>query len=230
MRDEGKYELYGQFASVGKALGNPLRLILLDLLTQAERSVEDLVAASGAPLGNTSAQLKALREAGLVTTRRAGNRIYYRMAGNDVATLLTTLTAVAQRHAAEVDRAARAYLGDLNALEPIGRDELRRRIDTGEVIVIDVRPTAEYAAGHIPTARSIPVDELATRLDELHAGTEVVAYCRGPYCVYAPDAVRLLTEQGYTARPLRGGFPEWRLAGLPVESPASADPERSAAS
>ncbi|MGH3322739.1 MAG: ArsR/SmtB family transcription factor [Streptosporangiaceae bacterium] len=225
--DEGKDALYEQFARVGKALGNPLRLMLLDLLAQAERSVEELVAASGATLGNTSAQLKALREAGLVTTRRAGNRVYYRVAGDGVVTLLTTLTTVAERQTAEVERAARAYLGDIDALEPIDREELWRRIDAGEVLVLDVRPAAEYAAGHIPAARSVPVDELAARLHELPADTEIVAYCRGPYCVYAPHAVRLLTAHGYTARPLRGGFPHWRLAGLPVDhTPAPATRRR----
>ncbi|MGQ0842109.1 ArsR/SmtB family transcription factor [Actinokineospora sp.] len=224
--DNAKFALYEQFAQVGKVLGNPLRLMLLDLLAQAERSVEELAAASGGTVGNTSAQLKALRQVGMVAARRAGNRIYYRVAGQDVSALLTALTTVAGQHTADVDRAARAYLGDIEALEPIDAGELRHRLDTGQAVVIDVRPEIEYAAGHIPTARSLPLPELISRLGELPADTEIVAYCRGPYCVYAPQAVRLLTGHGLPARPLRGGLPEWRLARFPVvrtpkETPAA---------
>lgn len=213
-----KYALYEQFARVGKALGNPLRLMLLDLLAQAERSVDDLAAAVAATVGNTSAQLQVLRGAGLVVARRSGNKVYYRLASDDVASLVERLTTVAERQVAEVERAARAYLGDLGGLEPVDQDELTRRLRAGEVVVVDVRPAAEYDTGHIAGARNIPIDELASRLDELPAGTEIVAYCRGPYCVFAPQAARLLGANGYSARAFRDGFPQWRRAGLPVEA------------
>jgi DNA-binding transcriptional ArsR family regulator len=172
---QAKYRLYEQFARVGKALGNPLRLILLDLLAQAERSAGDLAAAAAAPLGNTSAQLQILRAAGLVDTRRDGNRIYYRLADDEVTALLDTVTGLAHRRLGEAERAARDYLGDLAALEPIRYDELRERIDRDEVIVLDVRPSAEYEAGHIPGAQNIPISELAGRLGELPADTEIAA-------------------------------------------------------
>ncbi|MPZ66642.1 MAG: metalloregulator ArsR/SmtB family transcription factor [Pseudonocardiaceae bacterium] len=216
--DAGKHALYEQFARIGKTLGTPLRLVLLDLLAQTERSVDDLAATAQATVGNTSAQLQALRQAGLVATRREGNRIYYRLAGDDVLSLLTTLTRVAEQHNAEAERAAGAYLGDLDSLEPIGREELVHRLDTAQAVLVDVRPEAEYTAGHLPGARSIPIDELAARLDELPAETEIVAYCRGPYCVYAPQAARLLRQHGRAARPLHGGWADWTLAGLPTEA------------
>jgi rhodanese-related sulfurtransferase/predicted transcriptional regulator len=217
-----KYALYEQFARVGKALGNPLRLMLLDLLAQAERSVDELAAAAEAAVGNTSAQLQVLRAAGLVTTRKSGNRVYYRLPRDDVAHLVTVLTTLAEHQVAEVERAARAYLGDLDGLEPVEADELRRRLDAGEVTVIDVRPAAEYSSGHIPGARNIPIDELADRLDELPASTEIIAYCRGPYCVYAARAARLLAARGYPTRLFLGGFPHWRHDGLPVATGTAA--------
>jgi rhodanese-related sulfurtransferase/predicted transcriptional regulator len=215
-----KAAMYQAFARVGQALGNPLRLQLLDLLAQAERSVDVLAATAGATVGNTSAQLRTLREAGLVIARRDGNRIFYQLSGPDVLALLTTLTRVADAHAAGAERAARRYLGDTAELEAIDRDELLARLRDGTTVILDVRPEAEYAAGHIPQARSIPLDELAARLNDLPSDADIIAYCRGPYCVYAPDAARLLTTHGRHVRVLPGGWADWTLAGLPTETAA----------
>ena len=217
-----KAALYDQFARIGKALANPARLELLDLLAQGERSVEELAEAAGMRLSNTSAQLKALALAGLLTTRRSGVRVYYRLADDQVAVFVEQMKRFAAARIAEVERAARDYLGDVATLEPLARDELARRLEDGDVVVLDVRPAAEYAAGHILGAIGIPHDQLAARLAELPSGTDIVAYCRGRYCVYAPEAVRLLRDHGYEARPLADGMPEWRQAGLPVESGAPA--------
>lgn len=218
MSSEAKTALFTQFARVGKALGNPARLALLDLLTQAERSVEDLAAAAGMPVGNTSAQLRALHAAGLVTTRRAGTRIYYRIAGDDVAALYRAIREVARTHLPDAEAARSGYLGGDEPAEPVSRGELMRRAATGEVLVIDVRPAAEYAAGHIPGAVSIPLEDLSARLGTIPDGTEIVAYCRGSYCVLARDAVRELRSAGRAARHLADGMLEWRLDGLPVEA------------
>ncbi len=211
-----KTAMYEQFARMGKALANPARLELLDLLAQGERSVEELAAAAGLKVSNTSAQLRALAAAGLVAARRDGVRTFYRLAGEEVAAFAGRVQEFAASRIAEAERAARGYLGDVAALEPVARDELFRRLHAQEVLVLDVRPAAEYAAGHIPGAVNVPHDELAARLCELPAGADIVAYCRGPYCVYAPDAVRLLREHGFSARVLAGGLPDWRLDGLPV--------------
>jgi rhodanese-related sulfurtransferase/DNA-binding MarR family transcriptional regulator len=217
-----KMALYEQFARVGKALANPARLELLDLLAQGERSVEDLAAAARMKTSNTSAQLHTLAAAGLVTSRRDGVRIYYRIAGQQVTALAIHVQDFAASRLAEAEHAARSYLGDVAALEPVAQDELFRRQREGQVLVLDVRPKAEYAAGHIPGAVNMPHDQLAARLAELPAGTDIVAYCRGRYCVFAPTAVRLLRAHGLSARPLEGGLPGWRLAGLPVTAAASA--------
>jgi rhodanese-related sulfurtransferase len=212
--------LYEQFARVGKALANPVRLELLDLLAQGERSVEDLAGTAQMKVSNTSAQLRMLATAGLVAARRDGVRIYYRLADPGVTALAGQVQDFAASRLAE--HAARSYLGDLAALEPVAQDELARRLRDGQVLVLDVRPEAEYAAGHIPGAVNVPHDQLAARLAELPGGTDIVAYCRGRYCVFAPDAVRLLRARGFSARPLDGGLPGWRLAGLPVTAAASA--------
>jgi rhodanese-related sulfurtransferase len=223
-----KTVLYEQFARMGKALANPARLELLDLLAQGERSVEELAAAAGMRVGNTSAQLRVLAAAGLLVTRRSGARVFYRLADEQVAVFAEELKDFARGRLADVERAARDYLGDVAALEPVAREELARRLDDGDVIVVDVRPAAEYAAGHIPGAISLPHDLLAarltqrTQLPELADGVDIVAYCRGRYCVYAPQAVRLLRERGFAARPLDGGLPEWRRAGLPIQVGATA--------
>jgi rhodanese-related sulfurtransferase/DNA-binding transcriptional ArsR family regulator len=220
---ERKTALLAQFARVGKALGSPSRLRLLDLLIQAERSVEALAAAAGMPVGNTSAQVRALQAAGLVTSRRSGTRVYYRIASDDVAALYRALCELARTHLPDAEAARAAYLhsGDLD--EPVSRAELLRRAEAGDVIVIDVRPAEEYAAAHIPGAVSIPLDELPARLDALPQGSEIVAYCRGAYCVLAPDATRLLRAHRHNARYLAEGMLEWCLDGLPVEAgPAAA--------
>lgn len=210
-----KARLFEQFAAVGKALGNPKRLELLDLLAQGPRSVDALAVAAGLGLTTCSASLQALRRAGLVTARRDGTRVIYSLAGPDVAALYADLRAVAQTHLAETDRARVAYLGG-DDVEEVPREELVRRVEAGDVVVLDVRPAEEYASAHIPGAVSVPVSELAQRLAELPADVEVVAYCRGAYCVLAHDAVRLLRERGRPARKLVDGMLEWQLAGLPV--------------
>jgi rhodanese-related sulfurtransferase/DNA-binding transcriptional ArsR family regulator len=216
-----KTAMYEQFARAGKALANPARLELLDLLAQGERSVEELAAVAAMKVSNTSAQLRALAGAGLVASRRDGVRIYYRLADGNVAALVGQVQDFAASRLADAEQAARGYLGDVGALEPVARDELVRRMHDGQVLVLDVRPEAEYAAGHIPGAVSMPHDQLAARLAELPPGADIVAYCRGRYCVFAPDAVRLLRARGFSARPLDGGLPDWRHAGLPVTAAAS---------
>jgi rhodanese-related sulfurtransferase/DNA-binding transcriptional ArsR family regulator len=213
-----KAELFEQLARVGKALGSGKRLELLDLLSQGPRSVADLAATAGLGLTTASMHLKALREAGLVATTREGTTIRYRLAGDDVAALFAQLREVAAAHLADVGVARDRYLGtdDGADTEVVGRDELLHRVEAGEAIVLDVRPTPEFAAGHIPGALSIPFDELPDRLAELPADIEVVAYCRGAYCVLAHDAVRLLTAHGRRAVRLAEGMLEWRLARQPV--------------
>ncbi len=211
-----KRALFEQFARIAKAVAHPARLELLELLAQGERSVEELAAATETALSTVSAQLQELRRAHLVETRREGTRIFYRLAGDDVTRFLASLRDLAATRLADVAPAARRYLGDDTAVEAINRDELRRRATAGEVVVVDVRPAVEYRAGHIPGALSIPVDELDQRLAELPSDVEIVAYCRGPYCVFAHEAVRRLRRHGRRARRLADGWPEWHLAGLPA--------------
>jgi rhodanese-related sulfurtransferase/DNA-binding transcriptional ArsR family regulator len=211
-----KEALFESLASVGKALSSGRRAEIVDLLAQGERSVEDVAAELDQSIANTSHHLRSLARAGLVRTRREGTRVIYGLASERVLQLWTVVREVAAEHVAEVDRLAQAYLGRRDGLEPITRDELAERIRRGEVTVIDVRPAAEYEAGHVGGARSLPIDELERRLDALPRHSDVVAYCRGPYCVYADDAVRLLRSQGLEARRLEDGFPEWKRAGLPV--------------
>lgn len=210
-----KTALFDQFARVGKALASGKRLELLDLLAQGERSVEALARAADLGVTSASAHLQILRQAHLVTTRRDGTRILYRLAGRDVAELLARVREVAHSRLPDVEAARAAYLGEGGG-QPVTRDELRQLTEAGQVTVVDVRPREEYAAGHIPGAVNIPLDELADRLTELPADGEIVAYCRGAYCVLAHDAVRLLTAHRRTARPLAEGMLEWRLADLPV--------------
>jgi rhodanese-related sulfurtransferase len=217
-----KDRLFDAFGDVAKALGSGRRAELIDVLAQGERHVDDLSVAIGQSIANTSFHLRALANAGLVTTRRDGTRIYYRLASPRVLDLWTALRDVAAAHHEQLDQLAAAYLGDRSRLEEIGRDELAERIAAGDVVVIDVRPAVEHAAGHIAGARSIPIDDLAAEVKELPADIEVVAYCRGPYCVYADDAVRLLRRRGRAARRLEDGFPEWQRADLPIETTAPA--------
>ena len=211
-----KAVLYGGFAQVGKALGNPARIELLDLLAQGERGVEELAAAARLKVSNTSAQLKVLAAAGLVTSRRSGSRVVYRISGPRVTVLAELAKQVAFEQLPGVRDAARAWLGDTMGMEPVPRSELGRRMRAGGVLVMDVRPAAEYAVAHIAGAVSIPLAELPARLAGLSCTAEVVAYCRGRFCVMSLEAVRLLREHGYRARPLDGGLPEWRDEGMPV--------------
>lgn len=210
-----KTALFDQFARVGKALASGKRLELLDLLAQGERDVASLAAAAELGLTTASAHLQTLRQANLVTTRRDGTRVLYRLASDDVAALYARLRDVARAQLPDVEAARAAYLGD-DGGQAVTRDELRRLAAARSVTVLDVRPAEEYAAGHIPGAVSIPLEELADRLAELPDGAQIVAYCRGTYCVLAHDAVRLLHAHGRRATRLGDGMLEWRLAGLPV--------------
>jgi rhodanese-related sulfurtransferase/DNA-binding transcriptional ArsR family regulator len=210
-----------QFATVGKALASPKRLELLDLLAQGERSVDALAKTAGLGVTSCSAHLQTLRHAGLVRTRRAGTAIFYSLAGDDVAALLAQVRAVAATHRAETERARLAYLGGDDGVEQVSREDLLARVNGGGVVVLDVRPAEEYEAAHIPGAVSVPVETLAARLAELPSDVDIVAYCRGAYCVLAHDAVRLLRAEGRTAGRLADGMLEWRLAGLPVATGAT---------
>jgi rhodanese-related sulfurtransferase/predicted transcriptional regulator len=204
-----KNALFEAIAMMGKAFASPVRLELLDLLAQAPRTVEDLARVSGQSTANVSQHLQALHTAGLVTREREGTRVRYALAGDEALKVWLTLREVSAARLAEVERAAREYLGE--EVEAIGRDELVERMARGDVVLVDVRPSEEYAAGHIDGARSIPIDELERRLAELPADHEVVAYCRGPFCAYAHQAVRELRAAGRRARRLEQGWPEWRL-------------------
>lgn len=210
-----KSALYDQFALAGKAFSSGRRAELVDVLAQGERSVEALAEQIGQSVANTSQHLQVLARSGLVSSRREGNRIVYRLASAQVEALWETLRAVATENVAGVHQAADQYLGDRGELEQVSRDELARRLGEG-VVVWDVRPGAEYEAGHIPGAVSVPPDEVQRRLDDVPADVEIVAYCRGRFCVFADDAVRALTARGRRARRLEDGFPQWRRAGLPV--------------
>ena len=211
-----KDALYEGFAEVAKALASGRRAEIVDVLAQGDRSVDEVAEEIGQTVANTSHHLRAMARAGLLTTRRDGTRIYYALASERVGGLWSALRDVAAEHVAGLEKLAAAYLGDRDGVEVIDRAELTRRLKRGEVLVLDVRPKAEYAAGHITGARSLPVGELRRHLRSLPKDADVVAYCRGPYCVYADDAVRELNGKGFRARRLVDGFPEWRRAGLPV--------------
>ena len=216
-----KHDLFAQFARVGKALSNGNRLELLEFLAQGERSVEQLSKVAGLTVANTSQHLQQLRHAGMVTCRKEGLKVYYSISGDDVIKLLDALRAVAERHVTDVQHLVNTYLTVKDELEPIPRTELLERVKDGLVTVLDVRPPEEYAAGHVPGAVNIPLQELEQRLEELEnqegENREIVAYCRGPHCVLAFDAVAHLRERGINARRLEDGYPEWKTAGLPVE-------------
>lgn len=214
---EVKEALFEQFARIGKAVSSPRRIELLDLLCQGERTVEALAEASRMSVTNASAHLQVLRRARLVETRREGVKVFYRVADDTVCRFFLELRDLAAARLAEVERVAREYFEARDGLEPVSREELLARLERGEAVVIDVRPAEEYRAGHVPGAISIPLEQLPDRLGELPRHVETIAYCRGPYCVFAPDALELLRANGFRARRLEDGFPEWKLAGLPVD-------------
>ena len=226
--EEFKEQLYTQFARIGKALASPQRLALLDLLAQGERTVESLAREVGLPIANASQHLQVLRQTHLVATRKAGLYVYYHLADDAVFALWQAVRVVGEQQLAEVDRLLALYHHHPEALEPLSRDELRARMASGEVIVLDVRPSEEYQQGHIAGARSLPVDELTARLAELPAGSEIVAYCRGPYCLFSQEAVATLTAHGFRARRLIEGYPEWRVAGFPTQAGSPVDPSERA--
>jgi ArsR family transcriptional regulator len=213
-----KQRVFPHLALIGRALGSPLRLELIELLAQGERTVDRLAATLGVPIANASHHLRALRTARLVETRREGTFVFYRLADERVSELAEMIRILGERHIAEVDRTVRAYFDARDELEPIDSRELLERAQAGDVVVLDARPAEEYLAGHIAGAVSVPVGELERRLAELPPDKEVIAYCRGPYCVMALEAVAKLRANGRTARRLAGGFPEWRAAGFPVEA------------
>lgn len=220
-RDE-KTAMYEQFARAGKALSSPKRLELLDLLAQGERTVEALAQAADLGLSTASQHLQALKDSGFVRARREGTFMRYRLAGDDVAALFALLRTVATTHLADAERAVADYLGETTReMDPVEREELLRRARTGDVVILDVRPSLEFEAGHIPGAVSVPLNELEECLDRLPVDVEVVAYCRGAFCVLAQDAVLMLAGTGRRARRLHEGMLEWRLAGLPVQTGAA---------
>jgi len=212
-----KHDLFNQFARIGKALSNGNRLELLEFLSQSERSVDELAGISGLSVANTSQHLQLLRQSGLVTSRKDGLKVFYKVSNGDVIDLLNKLRKVAERELADVNLLLNTYLTVKDNLEPIAREELLNRVADGLVSVLDVRPTEEYEVGHIPGAVNIPLPELQKHLDEFDSEKEVVAYCRGPHCVLAFDAVAELRKHGLNARRLEDGFPEWKQAGMPVE-------------
>lgn len=213
-----KDRLFEEFARVGRALANPHRLELIDLLAQGERRVEDLARESAMSVANTSRHLQELRSARLVEVRREGHYGYYRLADEDVYGVWRAIRGLGESRLAEVDRLVGTYLTDRDSLEAVCAEELLVKMREDATVVLDVRPEEEYRAGHIPGARSVPVEKLAAYLEEIPEDREVVAYCRGPYCVFSDEAVALLRSRGYRARRLREGLPDWRAAGMPVES------------
>jgi len=211
-----KTKLFDGFGAVAKALASGRRMEILDVLAQGPRSVEELASEIHQSVANTSHHLRTLARGGLLESDRVGTRIVYRVASPKVTELWRALRDVASEQVAEIDRLARGYLGERDGLEPVAREELLRRLRRKDVVVLDVRPTPEYRTGHISGARSMPVHELSRRLKEIPRDGDVVAYCRGPYCVFADDAVRFLRKKGFRAARLEDGFPEWRDAGLPT--------------
>ena len=212
-----KNRLYEQFARLGKALASPHRLELLDVLAQCERTVEALAQETGMSVANASQHLQVLRAAHLVESRREGVSIYYRLADESVFRMWQAVRTVGEAQLAEIERVVQTFLQDRTQLQSMGARELLKLLSDDQIILLDVRPVEEYEASHLPQARSIPVTELEERLAELPADKEIVAYCRGPYCVFADEAVALLRARGYQARRLEQGVPEWRTLGLPIE-------------
>ena len=217
---EFKDRLYEELGRIAKGIDSPRRLELIDLLAQGERSVEDLASEAALSIANTSQHLQVLRRARLVETRKQGLRVYYRLGHPEVYDVARAVRGLAKARLADLNQLVQTYLESRDELEPVPREELLRRVRAGRAVVIDVRPREEYRAGHIPGALSIPLEELDTRLGELPARKEIVAYCRGPYCVMAYEAVARLRARGRRARRLIDGFPEWRASGLPVQASA----------
>ncbi len=211
-----KQGLFLHFARVGKALGNGNRLELLEQLAQGERSVDQLAKAAGLSVANTSQHLQQLRQAGLVTNRRDGLNVFYALSGDEVIPLVNALQRVAERHIGDVEKLVNTYLATRDKLEPVPQRELLRRLRRGEVTLLDVRPAAEYCAGHLAGAVNVPLPDLATVSATFDRDKDIVAYCRGPFCILAFDAVAQLRQQGFSALRLAGGFPEWKAAGLPI--------------
>lgn len=213
-----KDEIYDQFARIGKAFSSARRLELIDLLAQCERSVEELAEETGMSVANTSRHLQVLRRERLVRRRKEGTYVYYTLAGSEVYRAWKAVRSLAESRLAEIEDTVERYLTDRDQLEALTTEELEERLEEENVILLDVRPEDEYRSGHIPGARSVPVDKLETRFDELPEEGEVVAYCRGPYCVFSDEAVRRLQDEGRTARRLEGGLPDWAAEGRPVEN------------
>lgn len=212
-----KSDLFTQFARVGKALSNANRLELLEFLAQGSRSVESLANVAKLSIANTSQHLQQLRQSGLVISRKEGLKVYYSLSGDDVIALLDSLRDVAERHLSDVDKLVNTYLTAKDRLDPIPANELVEKVKQDLVTILDVRPIEEYNAGHVPGAINIPIEELQQHLKDFEPGQEVIAYCRGPHCILAFDAVAQLRQEGLEARRLENGFPEWKVAGLPVE-------------
>jgi rhodanese-related sulfurtransferase len=212
-----KQQLYLQFAEMAKALGHAHRLEILELLAQGERSVESLAERAGLQIGNASQHLRLMRQAGLLVSRRDGKRIFYRLSDPAVLDLTAALHRLAERNLGEVKSVLAGYFNQRDSMEPVSRKELSRRLRDGLVTVLDVRPPDEFAAGHLPNAINIPLRDLTRRVRKLPKKQEVVAYCRGPYCVFAFEAVAMLRSRGFQARRLEEGYPQWEAAGLPVE-------------
>jgi ArsR family transcriptional regulator len=218
-----KSRVFEQFAAVAKALGHGNRLQLLELLAQGEGSVEALAERSSLTVGNASQHLHQLRRAGLVSARKAGKHVFYRLADDEVVTLIASLRRIAERNLAEIERLVAGYFRERDSMEPVSRPELMERIRAGLVTVLDVRPRKEFATGHLPGAINIPLEDMERRLRELPPDKDIVAYCRGPYCVLAYEAVAALRRSGFDARRLADGYPEWKAAGLPVEAEPAGD-------
>ena len=216
--DNFKQDVHAQLARVGKALSHGNRLELLDFVAQGPRSVEELAAMTRLSVANASKHLQELRRAGLVRARKEGLRVFYELAGPDVVDLIAALGHVAETQLAEMEQLVRTYITARDDLEPVPAAELFKRSKLGLVTVLDVRPAKEFAAGHLPGAINVPVEDLGKRLRKLPKGREVIAYCRGPYCLLSVDAVALLRTKGFKARRLEDGFPEWKASGLPVEA------------
>ena len=218
MSSSPKREVFANLARVGTALSSPTRIEFLELLAQTQRSVEQLATLTGTTVANTSQHLQKLRQAGLIVGRKEGLYVFYRLAGDEVVEMLSAMSRVGEAYVAEVERIVRLYFASKDELEPIPAKELLDRARKGLVTVLDVRPPEEFAAGHVPGAISIPVHELEKRIKELPRRREVIAYCRGPYCLMSYDAVLVLRKKGLKARRLEAGMPEWRAAGMPVEA------------